>query len=111
MARNAAGYVELDKDGNIQYLKESGINGKEVILKKLDMAREWLKTNFNIDIDKVRQEVQSRQYVTNPDGTFKQDENGQLINKLTSPTVSNPNVTLIDSLRNQVYSFKELQNK
>ena len=111
VARNAAGYVELDKDGNIQYLKESGINGKEIILKKLDMAREWLKTNFNIDIDKVRQEVQSRQYVTNPDGTFKLDENGQLINKLTSPTVSNPNVTLIDSLRNQVYSFKELQNK
>lgn len=111
VARNAAGYVELDANGNVQYLKESGINGKEIILKKLDMAREWLKTHFAIDIDEVRNEVQTRQYVTNPDGSFKQNEYGMLINRLSSPTVSNPNITVIDSLRNQVNSYKELQNK
>lgn len=38
-----------------------GINGKAVILQKLNICRVWLKSAWNIDIDKLRAEVQTRQ--------------------------------------------------
>ncbi len=42
-----------------------------------------MKTYFNIDIDAMRDEIQSRQYVRNADGTFAKDAQGRYVNALT----------------------------
>ena len=71
--------------------------------------REWLKTNWNINLDDLRREVQKRQFVTNSDGSFVYDKNGLLINKLTAPSDSDPSKTLIEVLRDGVNQYKSLQ--
>ena len=38
-----------------------GVDGKAIILQKLSICREWLKNSWNIDLDALRQEVQTRQ--------------------------------------------------
>jgi hypothetical protein len=38
---------------------------------------------YNINIDEMRYEIQSRQYARNEDGSFKRDSNGRYINNLT----------------------------
>jgi len=54
-----------DKEGNriIVYDvdDEDGINGSEAILQKVQIAREWFRTAWNVDLDSLRQEVQVRQ--------------------------------------------------
>lgn len=107
--RNDAGYA---MDGKITYTdNEDGVDGRAVILQKLQLVRNWLKQSFDIDLDAMRREVQRRQYVTNADGSFKFDSNGKVVNALVQPTVSDPTVTVIDSLRQEVNKYKELQGK
>ena len=54
-----------DSEGNriIVYDVEDkdGIDGVEAILQKVQIAREWLKTAWNVDLDELRNEVQYRQ--------------------------------------------------
>ncbi|MBR7011462.1 MAG: putative zinc-binding metallopeptidase [Muribaculaceae bacterium] len=38
-----------------------GVDGPDAILEKLNIARQWLKNEWNIDLDELRQEVQDRQ--------------------------------------------------
>jgi len=38
-----------------------GIDGKEAILQKVEIARTWLKDSWNLDLDALREEVQTRQ--------------------------------------------------
>lgn len=103
--RNADDSVALDENGNVQWLDLNGIDGKAVILRKLDLCRTYLKDNFNLDIDKLRYEVQRRQYVMNADGTFKKDQYGRLINGLTSPSPEDPSKTVIEKLVEQVTQY------
>ena len=52
--------VEVDANGNSTIVPDK-VDGKAVILLKLSICREWLKDSWNIDIDLLRQEVQTRQ--------------------------------------------------
>lgn len=106
-ARNANDNVALDENGQVQWLHKSGVYGDQVILQKLDMVRKWMKDNWGISIDDLRREVQQRQFMTNPDGSFKYDFMGRLINRFNEPTEKYP--TLMDELRDWVYQFKSLQ--
>lgn len=105
--RNADGSVSLDKDGNVQWIHETGIDGRAVILQKIDLVRNYLKEHYNINLDLLRREVQTHMYVTNEDGTFQVGRDGYLINKLVSVLPSGE--TLMDSLRQEVYKYKALQ--
>lgn len=105
--RNADGSVSLDKDGNVQWIHETGIDGRAVILQKIDLVRNYLKEHYNINLDLLRRDVQTHMYVTNEDGTFKVGRDGYLINKLVSVLPSGE--TLMDSLRQEVYKYKALQ--
>ena len=105
--RNAAGHVILDANGKVQWLHTSGINGREVILQKVDLVRNYLMLHYKIDLDKLRREVQSRQFVKNPDGTFKLDAYGNLENRLIS--IDTDGKKIIDKLRQWVYQYKALQ--
>ena len=105
--RDANDYAEVDANGKIIYLKTSGINGREIILRKLEMTRQWLLDNFNVKLDDLRREVQQRQWETNPDGTFKFDENGQFINRLI--TTSEDGRIFMEKLLDEVNQYKSLQ--
>ena len=107
--RNADGTAAVDADGNIIYLEQDGIDGRALILQKLEMVREWLQTNFNIDLEVLRAEVQQRQWLTDADGNFVFDANGNYINRLTAPLDSDPSKTLMQSLIDEVEKYKVLQ--
>ncbi len=100
-------YAVPDAEGNIVFVKSSGIDGRAVIQQKLDMVREWLKTYFDYDLEKVRMAVQRRQWLTDADGNFIFDNNGNFINNLTY--VRADGTTLLDELRAEVEKYKELQ--
>lgn len=115
VARNSDGSVALT-DGKIVYPNletggADGINGRDIILQKLDLVRTWLKENFGVDIDQVRKEVQTRQWATNPDGSFKLDSNGNYINKLTEPSETDPSKTLLETLVDEVKQYESLRTK
>ena len=93
----------------MQWLNKTGVHGDEIILQKLDMVRSWLKDNWNINIDDIRREVQRRQYMTNPDGSFMFDNRGRLINKLTQPSDEDPSITTMEYLVKWVTNYKSLQ--
>lgn len=107
--RNANDYVALDEKGEVQWLHTTGIEGDKVIMQKVGLVRDWLKDNWNIELDNLRNEVQQRMYLTNEDGSFKLDQRGRVINRLTSPAPENPSIRFIDQLMNEVYSYKSLQ--
>ena len=109
IARNADGTAAVDAEGNIQYLEQDGIDGRNLIEQKLEMTREWLKTSFGIDLDALRDEVQRRQWVTDADGNFVFDAGGGYINRLTAPLESDPSKTLMQSLVDEVEKYKALQ--
>lgn len=54
-----------DSDGNriVAYpvQDDDEIDGVAIINQKIEDARQWMRTEFNVDLDKLREEVQSRQ--------------------------------------------------
>lgn len=106
--RDADDHVVLDEEGNIQWLHDSGINGRDLILEKLELVRKWFNESFNFSIDEVRKEVQKRQYVVDTDGNFI-FKNGKLVNRLTQKVEGDEKGrTLMQVLEDEVYKYKEL---
>lgn len=108
ISRDADGNPLLDENGNMIYLEQDGINGRDIILQKLDLVRTWLRDNFNVDLDELRREVQRREWVTDDNGEFL-IENGHLINNLTYPTKEYPSKTRMELLLEEVDSFESMQ--
>lgn len=107
--RDESGTAVLDADGKPQFLNENGIDGGAVILQKLELAKSWLKENFNIDIDELRDEVQKRQWVTDENGNLAVDADGNYINHFTQPLTDDPSRTFMDELLDEINQYKELQ--
>lgn len=111
--RDADGWVQTDSLGNWQYDREhwDNIDGREVILTKLDLVRTWLKTNWNIDLDELRREVQSRQYLTDSNGNFVRNEWGGYVNRLTQPYEGDPSKTLFEYLSEEIEEYKKIHEE
>ena len=109
--RNADGFVALDADGNyVVQTDVDNIDGRETILQKLDLVRTWLKENWGVDLDELRREVQTRQYVTDEEGNFLRNSRGGFVNRLTYVDPANPDEpTLIEKLEQEVEEYKKLQ--
>lgn len=107
--RDGNDYIILDANGKPQPIDLDGINAYDMILQKIDYVRTYLKDNFQIDLDACREMVQNRLYLKNSKGYWALDSRGRQINRLTSPTVSDPSVSIIDSLCNEVYGLKAVQ--
>lgn len=107
IVRDSLGYAIPGANGEIQFLKTSGVDGKGLIKQKLEMAREWLKTYFNYDLEAVRMAVQRRQWLTDKNGNFVFDDNGNFINNLVF--VRADGTTVLDDLRQEVDKYKALQ--
>lgn len=108
-ARNADDTVALDENGQVQWLHTTGRDGVAIINQKLDYVRGWLKDNWGINLNDLRREVQQRQFLTNPDGSFVFTSYGSLVNRLTSPLEDEPNVLLMTRLLMQVLQYMNLQ--
>lgn len=111
--RDAFGYAVTDSLGNIILDREhwDNIDGRETILNKLDKVREWLRSNWDISLDELRKEVQSRQYVTDSNGDYVRDSRGRLINKLTYPYEGDTSKTLIEYLNEEIEGYKKLHEE
>jgi len=111
--RNANGFVALDADGNYTVSTDlDNIDGRAIILEKLDLVRTWLKENWDISIDSLRKEVQTRQYVTDANGNFLRDSRGNFINHLTYHDPANPEQpSIIEKLLQEVEEYKKLQTE
>lgn len=107
--RDADDHAVLDENGKPIFVNNDGQDGQEVILRKLEMARTWLKENFNVDLDAIRDEVQHRQFLTDEKGNFVYDADGNYINHLTAPLDSDPSRTFMDTLLDEVNQYKKLQ--
>ncbi len=97
----------LSSDGEIVYLEEDGIDGRSIILQKLEMCTNYLSEYFDADIEEIRGEVQIRQWLTDGNGEFVFDRNGKYINRLTS--IYEGDKTLMDVLLDEVYQYEALQ--
>ena len=107
--RNADGSAVLDENQKPIFRFEDGVDGRAIILQKLEMARQWLKDNFNVDLEALRMEVQRRQFLTDADGNFVFDAKGNYVNRFTSPSESDPTRMFIDELLDEVNQYKALQ--
>lgn len=82
---NSAGYL-LDKDGNRVPINvflvedKDGVDGVALLQQKINIARNWYKEQWNVDLDEIRNVVQSR--------------------------LKNFNSTTLDQLRQQVYGIQ-----
>lgn len=94
------------QDGMPVYLDPDGVNGKDIVLDKLNICRQWLKDAWDIDLEQLRMEVQRRQFMTNADGSIMKGPNGRPVGRLTYPLREGSNYTLIDSLMNDVDKLK-----
>lgn len=108
--RNADGSAALDANGKIVFDWPSGIHGDELILQKLDMVREWLKTYYDIDIDVMRRDLQARTYVTDENGNYVV-QNGHLVNRLVQPSDEDPSKTVMEKLLEQIDQYESLMIK
>ena len=108
--RDADGYAQTDTLGHCIMDTENwdNVDGRQVILDKLDMVRTWLKTNWDISIDELRKEVQQRQYLTDADGNFVRDARGNYINRLTQPYEGDPSKTLFEYLNEEIEGYKRI---
>ena len=106
--RDVDGYVEVNDKGEWTYLEIDNIDGKAMILNKLDMVRVWLKQYWNIDVDVLRDEVLHRQYMTDANGEFVKDSKGRYVNRFITPTLEDPSKTLMDILMEELEAYKAL---
>ena len=111
--RDADGWVQTDTLGNWSFDREhwDNIDGREVILNKLDMVRTWLRTNWAISLDDLRREVQTRQYLTDADGNFVRDGMGNYVNKLIQPYAEGAEKTLFEHLSEEIEGYKQLHEE
>lgn len=111
--------VQRDEDGKIIWttdeetgeqrwtlVKNDDVDGYAVILQKLDMCKAWLKDKYQIELDVIRSEVQSRQYLMK-DGQYVTDDSGNYINRLTYKEPGSVYKNVMDSLVTEITSLKE----
>jgi substrate import-associated zinc metallohydrolase lipoprotein len=109
--------VILGDDGKPQW--EANITGaRQIIEEKIRYVAEYMKTLYGVDIEKLRNEVQARQFVKGSDGQFLTEEyyspstlriEKRLVNAITYP---NPDgSTVLSKLLDELESYKALQTK
>lgn len=69
------GNERVDKNGNVIYGEtedHDGVDGRKVILQKLNICKQWMKDSWGIDLSVLREEVQSRQKTIDVDSLRNQ---------------------------------------
>lgn len=114
--RDADDHVVLDEKGNIQWVPNS-VGARQIINQKVEFVREYMKTQYGINLDKLRDLIQERQFVKNPDGSWKLEtyynaktmrNSYRMVNAITNV---NPltGKSKLDELLNVLDEYKKLQ--
>lgn len=99
-------------NAHIAWIHDSHETGKQVILRKLELVRQWLNDGFGFSIDDIRREVQQRTYVMDENGNFVITEDPvtgkrSLVNRLTQ--VEADGRTVMEHMLDEVEQYKALQ--
>lgn len=116
--RDGNDHVILGEDGKPQWI--ANITGaRQIIEEKLRYVREYLQTQYGVNIDDLRYEVQERQYLKGEDGQFLTEDYYSVLNQRmekrlvnaimhTSPETGK---TKLEELLEEVDAYKALQTK
>ena len=110
--------VVKDENGNPKWTKNT-LGAKQLIEQKIEFVRKYMKDQFGVDLDKLRYEIQAKQYRKGEDGKFITEDyynsttkrmDKRLVNAIiyNDPTTGK---TVLQSLLDELNKYKELQNK
>jgi len=114
--RDADDKVVFDENGKVQWVANS-IGARQIIMQKLEFVREYMRTQYGIDIDKLRYIIQEKQFVKNADGSWKREAYFEprkmrvrlrLVNAITNVD-SETGKSKLDELLNVLEEYKKLQ--
>ena len=116
--RDGNGNVILGDDGKPQWMPNT-TGARQIIEEKIRFVREYMQTQFGIDLYKLRQLVQQKQYVRDEQGNFITEDyynfttlrqEKRLVNAIvkTDPTTGK---SVMEQLLDQLEPYKQLQNK
>ena len=93
------------------------LGAKQLIEQKIDYVRKYMKEQFGIDLDKLRDLIQAKQFRKGDDGKFKTEDYYNPTTKRMDKRMVNAIVyseggkTVLETLLDELNKYKELQNK
>lgn len=123
--RDADDHVVLDANGQVQWVANLA-GARDIINEKIKYVRDYMKTEYGVDIDELRRKIQTKQ--------FRVDDNGKYLTKvspvlaysggavyvlrqnevqLNAITYRDPltGKTQLEQLLEELYEYKKLQTK
>ena len=114
--RDQNGNVVKDENGQPKWVKNT-LGAKQLIEQKIDYVRKYMKEQFGIDLDKLRDLIQAKQFRKGDDGKFKTEDyynptTKRMDKKMVNAIVySEGGKTVLETLLDELNKYKELQNK
>jgi len=114
--RDQNGNVVKDENGQPKWVKNT-LGAKQLIEQKIDYVRKYMKEQFGIDLDKLRDLIQAKQFRKGDDGKFKTEDyynptTKRMDKKMVNAIVySGGGKTVLETLLDELNKYKELQNK
>lgn len=116
--RDQNGNVVKDENGNPKWTKNT-LGAKQLIEQKIEFVRKYMKDQFGVDLDKLRYDIQAKQYRKDEEGKFITEDyynptTKRMDKKLVNAIVYNDpktGKTVLQSLLDELNKYKELQNK
>ena len=116
--RDANDYVIKGEDGKPIWAKNT-LGARQIIEQKIEYVREYMKTQFGINLDKLRYQIQAKQFRKGSDGQFIVTPFYNPLTKRTDYRLENAIVypdpatgkTVLDTLLDELEKYKKLQNK
>ena len=95
------------------------LGAKQLIEQKIDYVRKYMKDQFGVDLDKLRYEIQAKQYRKGEDGKFVTEDyynptTKRMDKRLVNAIIYNDpktGKTVLQTLLDELNKYKELQNK
>ena len=116
--RDQNGNVVKDENGNPKWAKNT-LGAKQLIEQKIEFVRKYMKDQFGVDLDKLRYEIQAKQYRKGEDGKFVTEDyynptTKRMDKRLVNAIIYNDpktGKTVLQTLLDELNKYKELQNK
>ena len=116
--RDGNDYVIKGEDGKPIWAKNT-LGARQIIEQKIEYVREYMKTQFGINLDKLRYQIQAKQFRKGSDGQFivtpfynplTKRNDYRLENAIVYPDPTTGK-TVLDTLLDELEKYKKPQNK
>ena len=116
--RDAEDHVVLDDNGNVQWVANS-VGARQIIEQKVAFVREYMQTQYGINLEDLRYQIQAKQYRKGTDGKFLTEPYYNSMNRrieqrqLNAITFVNPvtGKSNLDELLSAIDEYKKFQTK